>query len=605
MQVQYGEEMANHSDPESCGMRREVQVEALTGETDRPAIEPRNQKFGMPTLLSEAEGNMVHGDNRKSYTDPTRSETLRMLGSLLHGSSEISSVSCVSEQDGVGKVNDRNPTIYADEKSDTPIVPKKLPNNGATPAEAMEERGVAKGNANDSPASRTQSRDKSASMGLEGVREIARRNRQCRFTALLHHVTPLLLVKSFYSLRKQAAAGVDGVTWHDYESQLYGRVHDLHREIHSGTYRVQPSRRVHIPKADGKLRPLGIAALEDKIVQQAISTVLGAIYEQDFLGFSYGFRPGKSQHDALDALSEGIEGRKVNWILDADIRSFFDEIDHDWMIRFLEHRIADKRVIRLIRKWLKAGSIENGRRTASVRGTPQGSVISPLLSNIYLHYVLDTWVHQWRGRHAEGDVIVVRYADDSVMGFQYEGEAKRFLAAMRERLAQFKLELHPDKTRLIRFGRFAVKQCRERGIRKPETFDFLGFTHCCGRSRSGLLIVRLTIKKRMRASLAAIRATLMRRRHEPVPVVGKWLNRVIRGYLNYYAVPGNMRRLSGFLSEVCRAWRHSLLRRSQRHRLPWSRFLRLVRKFIPPCRAVHPLPSVRFSVNTFGRSRMR
>ncbi|MFZ6766638.1 group II intron reverse transcriptase/maturase [Undibacterium sp. Di26W] len=495
--------------------------------------------------------------------------------------------------------------MYADEKSDTPIVPKKLPNKGSDLAEAMEERGVALGNANESPASRTQSRDKYASMGLEGVRETARRNRQCRFTALLHHVTPSLLVESFYALRKQAAAGVDGVTWHDYESELYGRVHELHREIHTGIYRAQPSRRVHIPKADGKLRPLGIAALEDKIVQQAISLVLGAIYEQDFLGFSYGFRPGKGQHDALDALSEGIEGRKVNWILDADIRSFFDEIDHDWMIRFLEHRIADKRVIRLIRKWLKAGTIENGLRTASVRGTPQGSVISPMLSNIYLHYALDLWAHQWRGRYALGDVILVRYADDSVMGFQYEGDAKRFLAAMRERLAQFKLELHPDKTRLIRFGRYAMQQCRERGIRKPETFDFLGFTHCCSQPRSGLLIVRLTIKKRMRASLAAIRETLMRRRHESVQVVGRWLNRVIRGYLNYYAVPGNMRRLSGFLSEVCRAWRHSLLRRSQRHRLPWSRFSRLVRKFIPPCRVVHPLPSERFHVSTSGRSRMR
>lgn len=597
--------MANHSGPESCGVHREVYSEALTGETDRPAIEPRNQESGMPTLLSEAEGNMVHDNNRKSCTDPTRSETLCMSGSLSHGSSEISSVSGAIWPDGAGKVNDRNPAIDADEKSDTPIVPKKLPNKGDDPAEAMEGRGVAKGNANETPASRTQCRDKSASMGLEGVREAARRNRKLRFTALLHHVTPSLLVESFYVLRKQAAAGVDGVTWHDYESQLYGRVHQLHREIQTGAYRAQPSRRVYIPKADGKLRPLGIAALEDKIVQQAITTVLGAIYEQDFLGFSYGFRQGRGQHDALDALSEGIEGRKVNWILDADIRSFFDEIDHEWMLRFLEHRIADRRVIRLIRKWLRAGTIEDGRRNASVRGTPQGAVISPLLSNIYLHYALDLWAHQWRQRHAVGDVILVRYADDSVMGFQYEGDAKRFLAAMRVRLAKFKLELHPDKTRLIRFGRYAAQQCRERGARKPETFDFLGFTHCCGQSRSGFFIVRLTIKKRMRASLAAIREALMRRRHEPVPAVGRWLGRVIKGYLNYHAVPGNMHRLSGFLSEVCRSWRHALLRRSQRHRLSWSRFNRLVRKYVPPCRVVHPLPSERFHVNTSGRSRMR
>ena len=342
--------MANHSGPESCGMRREAYVEALTGETVRPAIEPRNQNSGMPTLLSEAEGNMVHDANRKSCADPTRSETLCMSGSHLHGSSEISSVSDAGWSDGAGKVNDRNPAIYAGEKSDTPIVPKKPSNKGFCPAEMVEGRGVAKGNADESPASRTQSRVHDASTGLEGIRESARRNTKCRFTALLHHITPALLVESFYALRKQAAVGVDGVSWQDYESFLYGRVHELHREIHTGAYRAQPSRRVFIPKADGRLRPLGIAALEDKIVQQAITTVLNAIYEQDFLGFSYGFRQGRGQHDALDAVSEGITGRKINWILDADIRSFFDEIDHEWMLRFLEHRIADGRVIRLIRK---------------------------------------------------------------------------------------------------------------------------------------------------------------------------------------------------------------------------------------------------------------
>lgn len=590
--------MANHSDPESCGVHREVHIEALTGETDRPAIEPRNQESGMPTLLSEAEGNTVHDDNRKSCTDPTRSENLCMSGSLLHGSSEISSVSGATGPDGAGKVNDRNPAIYADEKSDTPIVPKKPSNQGISPAERVEGRGVAKGNADESSASRTQSRNHDASMGLEGIREIARRNRKLQFTALLHHVTPSLLVESFYALRKQAAAGVDGVTWQKYEKLLYGRVRELHREIHIGAYRAQPSRRVFIPKADGKLRPLGIAALEDKIVQQAVATVLNAIYEQDFLGFSYGFRQGRGQHDALDALSEGIEGRKVNWILDADIRSFFDEIDHEWMLRFLEHRIADRRVLRLIRKWLTAGVLEDGHRVVSTRGTPQGAVISPLLANIYLHYALDLWAHQWRKQYAAGDVIMVRYADDSVMGFQYEGEARRFLTAFRDRLAKFKLELHPDKTRLIRFGRYAAQQCRERGVRRPETFDFLGFTHCCGQHRRGFKIVRLTVKKRMRATLAAIRETLMRRRHEPVPVVGRWLGSVVRGYFNYHAVPGNMHRLSGFRSEVCRAWRHALIRRSQRHRLQWTRFNRLARQYLPPCRVVHPLPSERFYVKT-------
>ncbi|CAM2194946.1 RNA-directed DNA polymerase [Paraburkholderia kururiensis] len=607
MKVQHGEEVANHSGPESCGMHREVQVEALTGETGRPAIEPRNRQSGMPTLLSKAEGNTTHDVNRKSCVDPARSETLCMPGSLSYGSSEISSVSGAVRPDGAGKVKDRKPVVYAGEKSDTPIVPEKLPNKGDDPAEAMEGRGVTRGNANGNPACRTQCRDKHASMGLEGVREAARRNRKLRFTALLHHVTPSLLVESFHALRKQAAAGVDGVTWRDYEKHLYGRVHELHQEIQSGAYRAQPSRRVYIPKADGRLRPLGIAALEDKIVQQAVSTVLNAIYEQDFLGFSYGFRQRRNQHDALDALSVGIESRKVNWVLDADICSFFDEIDHEWMLRFLSHRVADRRIIRLIRKWLKAGTIEDGLRMTSTRGTPQGSVISPLLANIYLHYTLDLWAHQWRNRHAAGDVVIVRYADDSVLGFQYEGEARRFLRALQERLTQFGLQLHPDKTRLIRFGRYAAEHCRARGLGKPETFDFLGFTHCCS-TRHGsdkFKIVRLTIKKRMRATLAAIRKTLMRRRHDPVPVTGRWLRRVLQGYLNYYAVPDNMRRLSSLFREVGHAWRHALIRRSQRRRMPWSRFGRLLRKYLPPCRVVHPYPMLRFHVSTSGRSRMR
>ncbi len=384
----------------------------------------------------------------------------------------------------------------------------------------------------------------------------------------------------------------------EYEEILYRRVNELHREIQSGAYRAQPSRRVFIPKADGRMRPLGIAALEDKVVQQAVVMVLNAIYEQDFLGFSYGFRQGKGQHDALDALTVGINIRKVNWILDADIRAFFDEIDHAWMLRFLEHRIADRRLIRLIRKWLQAGVVENGYRIASTRGTPQGAVISPLLANIYLHYALDLWAHQWRKRNARGDVILVRYADDSVMGFQYEWEAQQFLAALQMRMAKFGLQLHPDKTRLIRFGRYAARQCQERGQKKPETFDFLGFTHCCGTSRRGFMVVRLTIKKRMRATLAALRVTLMKRRHEPIPVVGAWLRRVLQGYLNYYAVPRNMHRLAGFLSEVGRVWRHALMRRSQRHRLQWPRFNRLTKKYFPPCSVVHPLPSERLHVMT-------
>lgn len=604
MKVRYREDMANHSGPESCSTSREADVEALTGETGRPAIEPRNQESGMPTLLSEAEGHTGHGANRKSCPDPARSKTLRMPGSLLHGSWEVSFVP--TQSGGSGKAKSRNPDIYADEKSDTSIVPKKPPNKGNKPAEGVEGRDVAKRNADQAPAPRTQGRTLSASKGLEGIRGIARRDRRTRFTALLHHVTPSLLMESFYALQRGAAAGVDGVRWQEYEKILDERAYELHRAIQSGRYRARPSRRVFIPKPDGRQRPLGIASVEDKIVQQAISTILGTIYEQDFLGFSYGFRAGRSQHDALDALSVGIKMRKVNWILDADIQSFFDEIDHDWMMRFLEHRIADKRVLRLIRNWLKAGVVEDGRRIASERGTPQGAVISPLLANIYLHYVVDLWAHKWRRSADRGDVIIVRYADDSVTGFQYESQARRFLSALRGRLARFGLKLHPEKTRLIQFGRFAAKDRQANGQARPETFDFLGFTHCCGHSREGRFkLVRLTIKKRMRAKLAEIRETLMRRRHEPMTTIGSWLRQVLRGYFNYHAVPGNLIRLEGFRSEVCRAWRFALMRRSQRHRMTWDRFNRYARHFLPYCRVAHPFPEERFHVITQGRSRMR
>jgi len=587
--------MANHSEPESCVAHREVWGEALTGETGRPAIEPRNQEIGMPTELTISEGNMGHGANRKPCSDPARSETLRMSGSDLHRSWEISAVPGALRPGRAGKAKGRNPAIDAAEKSDTPVLPKKPPNNGQ-PAEAVEGRGVAEGNAREPPAGRIQSRE-TASMGLEGIREAAKRDRRMKFTSLLHHITPSLLVESFYDLKRNAAAGVDGVTWREYEDVLYTRVHDLHREIHTGAYRAQASRRVYIPKAGGKMRPLGIAALEDKIVQQAVVKVLSMIYEEDFLGFSYGFRPGRGQHDALDALYVGIKSQKVNWILDADIQSFFDSIDHEWMMRFLEHRIADRRILRLIRKWLKAGVIEDGRRVAAEKGTPQGAVISPLLANIYLHYVLDLWAHQWRQRHATGQVIIVRYADDGVFGFEHRRDAEQFLAALRERLARFGLALHPDKTRMIEFGRYASKNREQRGEGKPETFDFLGFTHCCGKTRKGWFkILRLTTKKRMRATLKVIRAKLRSKMHQPVPVVGKWLGSVVRGYFNYFAVPGNEYRLCSFRSEICRTWRRMLQRRSQRHNLSWERFRRLENRYIPQYRNTHPYPEQRFGV---------
>ena len=536
---------------------------------------------------------------REPWPDPARSKTLSMLGSDLHGSWEISSVPEAQASGGTGKAQSHNPVAHGGEKSDTFVVPEKPSNKGESPrgepAEMVEGRSVAKGNARENPAARTPRRDKPASMGLEGVRIAARRNKKERFTALLHHITPTLLIESFYALRQDAAVGVDGVTWQDYEEGLHERVQTLHRQIHVGGYRATPSRRVLIPKADGKQRALGIASLEDKVVQQAVVTVLNTIYEEDFLGFSYGFRQGRSQHNALDALMVGIKSRHVNWILDADIAAFFDEIDHDWMLKFLEHRIADQRILRLIGKWLKAGVIENGVRVAATKGTPQGAVISPLLANIYLHYALDQWTQQWRQRHARGQVIAVRYADDSVFGFKSETTATQFLAAMQDRLAKFGLTLNAKKTRLIEFGRFAASTRKRRGQNKPETFDFLGFTHCCSTTRAGLFQVRrLTVKKRMRAKIAEIRVELMRRRHQPIAVVGKWMNRVVRGYLNYHAVPGNLYRLGRMCKDIGRAWRHSLMRRSQKPKMPWSRFSRIAQRFMPPLRNLHPYPEDRF-----------
>jgi group II intron reverse transcriptase/maturase len=433
-------------------------------------------------------------------------------------------------------------------------------------------------------------------MGLDGVREVARRDRRARFTALLHHITPLLLVESFYALRRNAAPGVDGVTWREYEEILYTRVHELHREIHTGTYRAQPSRRVYIPKADSRQRPLGISSLEDKIVQQAVSTVLSAIYEEDFLGFSYGFRVGRGQHDALDALYMGIKSRKVNWILDLDIRAFFDEISHEWLVKFLEHRIADKRLLRLIRQGLKAGVIEDGRRVVSDRGCPRVSAF-PDARNIYLHYASISGHTRWRKgtRATSSSCGTPRYR----AGLPARRRGRRFLAAVQERLGKFGLALNTEKTRLIEFGRYATERRRQRKLGKPETFDFLGFTHCCSRSKRGAFeVLRVTVKKRMRATLAAIRETLLRRRHEPVAAVGRWLGQVVRGYYNYFAVPGNIYRLNGFRAEVERAWLHALRRRGQRSRMPWSRFRRFVDRFLPLLRLVHRHPLERLRVTT-------
>jgi group II intron reverse transcriptase/maturase len=481
-------------------------------------------------------------------------------------------------------------------ESDGREVPTKCPNKGGEPsAEGMEGRRSTKENIGQTTAPRTQSRT-GASHGLLGVREVARREKRAQFTALLHHVTVPLLRDSFYALKRDAAPGVDGVTWKEYETDLDRRLEDLHRQLHRGTYRAQPSKRAYIPKADGRQRPLGIAALEDKIVQYAVVTVLNQIYEEDFLGFSYGFRPGRSQHDALDALWVGLMRKKVNWVLDADIRSFFDGISHEWMVKFVEHRIADRRILRLIRKWLRAGVSEEGHWSKTEVGTPQGAVVSPLLANVYLHYAFDLWAQHWRKHHATGDVIVVRYADDIVMGFEQRADAERFLQEWRDRLRKFGLELHPDKTRLIEFGRHAAANRKQRGEDKPEVFDFLGFTHFCGRTRkTGRYIVkRKTIQKRLRTKLKELKEELRRRWHEPVAEVGKWLRSVVQGYFNYHAVPGNMDSLNSFRAQVIWRWYRALRRRGQRHPITWERFWRLVDRWIPSAKILHPHPNVRF-----------
>jgi RNA-directed DNA polymerase len=427
------------------------------------------------------------------------------------------------------------------------------------------------------------------------VRQTAKKRKQERFTALLHHVTVDLLRESFYALKRRAAPGVDGVTWREYETGLEGRLTDLHSRVHRGAYRSQPSRRVYIPKADGRQRPLGIAALEDKIVQQAVVSILNQIYETDFQGFSYGFRPGRNPHQALDALSVGIHSKRIRWVLDADIRAFFDNMSHEWTMKFVEHRVADRRMLRLIQKWLKAGVSEDGQWSETKVGTPQGAVVSPLLANVYLHYVFDLWVEAWRKKVATGKVIAVRYADDLVMGFENRADAQRFLAAFRERLAKFGLELNAEKTRLIEFGRFAARDRKQRGEEKPETFTFLGFTHFCGKRQNGAFIVwRVTAKSRMVAKLRSIKMELRRRMHEPVASVGEWLRSVVLGYYQYHAVPGNSSRLNVFAQRLRRMWRLILCRRSQRSRVRWDRITPIFQQWIPAPRVLHPYPLERF-----------
>jgi len=467
---------------------------------------------------------------------------------------------------------------------------------GRTTAESVEPRAGAEGNANQQSTHRTQCRVR-VSQALGRVRQVARARKKERFTALLHHISMDLLRLSFYALKRSAAPGVDGVRWKDYEAALESNLRGLHDRVHRGAYRVLPSRRKYIPKPDGRQRPLGIAALEDKILQRAVVAVLNAIYEEDFLGFSYGFRPKRSQHDALDALMVGIQRRKVNWILDADYRSFFDTVSHSWLLRFLRHRIGDERILCLIGKWLKAGVLEEGVVTESEAGTPQGATASPLLANVYLHYVFDLWAQQWRKRHARGDMIVVRFADDSVVGFEYETDARQFLAEMRKRSEAFSLSVHPEKTRILRFGRFAAANRKERGLGKPETFNFLGFTMICGQKRTGgFQLLRRTRGDRLQAAIQRVKGELQRRRHQSIPEQGTWLGQVVRGFYAYHAVPTNYRALVVFRVRIAQLWKRALMRRSQRARRTWKRMARLLEAWLPRPRILHPWPERRFAV---------
>jgi len=520
----------------------------------------------------------------------------------MHENRETSELSARgSGADRPEKADSRKTGANGAEESDCVVVPMSEPNKGEPPkgglnTEAGEGRARTKENISQAHTNPTQRGDKGVSQGLAGVRQAAQAKKGERFTALLHHLTLELMRDSFYALKREAAAGVDGVRWKEYETGLEGRLAELHSRVHRGVYRAQPCRRVYIPKADGRQRPLGIAALEDKIVQQAVVRILNEIYENDFLGFSYGFRPGRSQHQALDALTVGITRKRVNWVLDLDIRGFFDNMSHEWTVKFVEHRVGDPRVLRLIKKWLKAGVSEEGEWAESKVGTPQGAVISPLLANIYLHYALDLWVEAWRRKVARGDMIVVRYADDVVLGFERKEEAVRFLRELRERLTRFGLELHPEKTRLIEFGRYAGPNRERRGEGKPETFDFLGFTHMCGKNgKTGYFVVRRkTAKKQMRAKLQALKEELRLRMHEPLAETGKWLQTVIRGYNQYYAVPGNTASLGVFRERLLALWRHVIRRRSQKRPPNWDRLGRFFDRWLPrPC-ILHPFPHARF-----------
>jgi RNA-directed DNA polymerase len=527
-----------------------------------------------------------------------------MHANLLHGNRDIpSATDCHPQSVRLRKASGRNLDMHANGKSDGVIVLMKRTNKGTQldrsqlPEEFVEKRTPAKGNTGQTTATGTQG-PKEASSGLSRVREAAKRDSKLQFSNLLHHIDADLLRQSYRSLKRQAAAGVDGVTWQEYGKQLEERLPVLHDLVQSGRYQAKPSKRTWIAKSEGQQRPIGIATLEDKIVQNALVTVLQQIYEEDFIGFSYGSRPGRSQHNALDAIYVAITQKKVNWVLDVDIRKFYDSLDHEYLIKFIEHRVTDRRIVRLIRKFLRAGVSEDGEWSRTVVGTPQGAVISPLLANIYLHYALDQWVQWWRSHHARGEVYIVRYADDFAMGFQYRSDAQQIQAELKERLAKFDLEMHEGKTRLVEFGRFAMSNRKERGEGKPETFDFLGFTHICDRKKNGrFTIYRKTITKRLRTKIKDVREKLFENRHKPIAEQGLWLRAVLRGHFNYYGVPGNRKALDTFRRQIQISWLQTLRKRSHKARsLTWERMKKLISTWLPTARVVHPYPNQRLCV---------
>ena len=601
MKESYGEGVANRTGSESCLDLPRGGGEALTGGNTGGLLNSENTTNRKPSQLSEGEGD---ADCRDKMRVAGRSGGVREPGMCGHSVRENRDASGRSlpgfetaMTEAMGKVNNRIPMAGSPEESDGNIVPEKSANKGmAISAELTEGRTPRKRNSGRNAANRIQSRV-FASNGLARVRQRAEADKTHRFNNLFQFLKVDLLRASFYRLKRDAAPGLDRRTWHEYERGLETRLPELERELHTGSYRATPAKRVYITKDDGRQRPLGIQTVEDKVVQQACGTILNAVFEPNFCGFSYGSRPERSQHDALDALHEGIVRRKVNWILDCDVEGFFDNLPHVRLLGFVRERVADKRMIRLIQKWLRVGWVEDGKRHSGTIGTPQGSVISPLLANIFLNAVMDKWASEWRSTRAKGDVIIVRYVDDAVFGFQYETDGRTFLATLRERVETHELKLHPTKTRLIEFGRYAASNRRERRLGKPETFDYLGFTHICAVNRQGRFCIRRkTIRKRLRRKLKEIKTELIRRMHDPLESVGAWLASVIRGFTNYHAVPGNMKAPRELYTQVGRMWLWAIRRCSQKAetRWTWERFYRLQNRWLPRPRLVHPFPSVRF-----------